>query len=1126
MPSRRRFLPTSAALAATVLVAPLVAGAAPADRARVAAGTPSEVLVFLRTPLRPAGGLAARAAVAQAQHVVAAAVSSMGGRVLARTAVPDALVARLRPAAARAIAQLPGVASVLPDSPIQGPTSPGAGLLGGAGTPGATAAVPCGTAKHPELEPEGLQNVDALPGATHGFVGRGVTVAFLADGLQANNPDLLRNRSYATATSPAGTRVIAAYEDFSGDGTTAPTDGAEAFGDAASIAAQGNAVYDLSRYVSRAHPLPRGCDARILGTAPGVRLLALKIYAQRNMTTGSGFLQAINYAVTHGASVINESFGSNPFPDSSLDVIRLADDAAVAAGVTVVASSGDAGPNGTIGSPASDPAVIAVGATTTFRAYAQDTYGGINAPGSSGRYVDDNISALSSGGIAQDGKTVDLVAPGDLNWSLCSANRREYSGCSGMNAQMFGGTSESAPMTSGAAADVIGAYAASHHAQHPSPALVKQILMSTARDVAAPADQQGAGILDVAAAVALARSLPTTTISPRPGGALVDATQLDLAGNPAATVSSSFHVTNLGRTALRVQATTRALVAAGVVGGVIQLHPGNPKAPSFPVWSGAPEVYTRVAFRVAKGIARIQLHAAYQFNGQQSLLHVALFDPAGAFAGYSLPQGIGDYADVEVARPAPGTWHAVFFTVRDGYHGSFGTGGPVPYSIASFRFAPLGSATPGVVTLAAGATGTITYRDRLPGAPGDLAGAVVLRLGSATTTVPVTLRTAVPLTVNGGSFSGVVTGGNGRGGAPGQTNTYDLVVPSGEHDLEVGVRLAANPAAGEVPGLQLIAELVDPQGQAVAYDSNYTVDASQALYARAVELYAEAPAAGTWQLVLDWVQPGAGRDVRIPFRVLVAFDHVAASVPGLPQSPTTVVPKAGASFSLSVRNTGIAELLVSPDARLDATTTLQLADLESEPATQPLPNSANLYYVPTETSSYSVSVTGTIPTSFDTNPLEGDPDLAPTVAAPYVTESVSPSTEQLTFAPPDGVAPGMWAVTQAEVGPYAHPEPHATETTVAEVVTQPFDPAVTSQVDDTVESLALGGAINPVAIAPGATGSIPFSITPTAPTGTIVTGTLYVTGFTSGSFFGTSITLSPCFTSVLAAIPYEYKVGS
>ena len=47
--------------------------------------------------------------------------------------------------------------------------------------------------------------------------------------------------------------------------------------------------------------------AGIVGAAPGATVYALKIFAQNDETTGSGFVQAINYAVANGVSVINES---------------------------------------------------------------------------------------------------------------------------------------------------------------------------------------------------------------------------------------------------------------------------------------------------------------------------------------------------------------------------------------------------------------------------------------------------------------------------------------------------------------------------------------------------------------------------------------------------------------------------------------------------------------------------------------------------------------------------------------------------------------------------------------------------------------------------------------------------
>jgi hypothetical protein len=1057
--------------------------------------------------------------------------------VLARTSVPDTLEVALTASQSHVLAVNPLVTQVLPNSEIPGPVNPGQGVVSASTRPSRSPTkapstpTSCGTFKDPQLNPEGLANIDDVNNATEGFTGKGITVAFLADGLQIKNPDLVRSTANASVGSPAGSRVISQFEDFSGDGTQAGTDGAEAFGDAASIAAQGREIYDLSRYVSSAHPLPRGCDIRIEGSAPGASLLALKIFGEENYSTGSGFVQAINYAVAHGASVINESFGSNGFPDTSADIVRDADEAAYAAGVTVVVSSGDAGPSSTIGSPATDPDVLAVGATTQFRAYQQQTFGGINLPGESGGYLDNNISSLSSGGFAQDGKTVDLVAPGDLGWSLCSANLTHFQGCDGMDVQLFGGTSESSPLTAGAAADVIEAYTSSHGGTKPTPTQVMEILTSTAQDIGAPADEQGAGLLDVGAAVRLARSMPGTTIATPPGGILSDATQEDLSGIPGATVSSTVDVTNTSKVPATLQVYTRALVPSGGIGGRIVLNPAvNTKTPRFSIWSGAPEIYRKVTFKVPAGTARELLRAAYQYQGQASLLHVVLFDPHGRLAAYSLPQGIGDYAEIEVTRPEAGTWTAGFFTVWDGYQGSQGTSGPVPFSVDFYRWAPLGVATPGVLHLAAGETSSYAYNATLPSEPGDSDVSIVVHSPFGVTTVPVTLRTEVNLTGAGGTFVGTLDGGNGRGGAPGQTNTYDLVVPSGEQNLQVAVRLASNPGAGEIPGVQLIAMLVDPDGQTQAYDSNYSIGAGEdPVVDNGVELYVDAPAAGTWQLVLNWVQPGAGTRIAIPFRVTIGFDAVSASAPVPDSTSTSLTDNTAYPYELTITNNGIAPLIVSPDARLNATEDLTLPDLVGTATTQVLPNASNEYFVPPETTSLTITETATAEATFDAQPISGDPDLSPTSDAPYDVGSLSPTEATMTYTPPTEVASGLWGVLQAEIGPYPTTgEPEVTETTVATIVTKPFDPEVTSSaVPDTVEALTVGGSVDPDVIAPGGTVEIPITITPPASSvGTDVSGTLYVTGLTTGSFFGETIAEEPPFTSVLTAIPYAFRVVS
>jgi Subtilase family len=1128
--------PLRAGTAATAAIAALaLALPAPAVASAARSAGPSRTeLVLLRPSAARRAGMTDRAAALAGDARVAAAVAASGAAVLARTTVPSTLTVRATAAQVAALAADPLVARVVPDVLLPGPTDP---VVSTSSAPGATrgatvarTAASCGTARHPQLDPEALDAIDDAGGATLGYTGKGVKVAFLADGIQTSSADFKRNVLYASGASHAGSPVITVYRDFSGDGTASVTGGGEAFLDASSIAAQGNATYDLSRYVSGAHPLPAGCDVRIVGAAPGATVYALKIFGQDNATTLSGFVQAINYAVAQGVSVINESFGLNGFPDTATDIVRAADEAAVAAGVTVVVSSGDAGITSTIGSPATDPAVLAVGATTTFRAYQQDTFGGINLPGEHDRYLDGNISSFSSGGFAQDGKTVNLVAPGDLNWALCSTSPR-YEECSREAIQLSGGTSESSPLTAGAAADVIEAYRASHHGASPTPALVMQLLTSSARDLYAPAEQQGAGLLDVGAAVRLALSSPGTSRAPRPGGLLVDTTQADLIGAVGAQAAADVTLTNTGTAPMQVTASTRALEPFHVVHGAVRLDPSlRTRQPKFPVWSGATEVYQTALLDVGRHVARLQLQAAYLFTGQSSLLHVALFSPSGQLAGYSNPQGPGDYADVEVAQPAAGRWTAAFFTVWDGVGGSTGTRGRVPFSATELRFVTLGAVTPASVELAPDASATVHYRDTLRAPAGDAAAAIVLHATSRgtvqRTTVPVTLRTLVATTAAGGHFAGALTGGNGRGGAPGQTNTYAFTVPPGERDLDVGVAMSSNRAAGDVPGVQLVGMLEDPDGAVVAYDTNFTVSGTTEVATRYLDLYRTTPVAGTWLLVLEWVQPMSGAVTSIPFTGSIEYDQVSASST-LPDAASSMVSTSGASFSIHVHNAGVAPMLLSPDARLTTTTTITLQDVHGYGTTQALPGAYNQYYVPTETSSLGIAETSTVPATFDASFDPGDPDVSPRTADPYVTASWAPLSSSVTYAPPGGVSAGLWNVSQDGVGPYpASGEPHGTETTTATATTLAFDPTVTSSVPDSVAALTNGGTLLPDVVAPGHNATIPITITPTAAPGTIETGTLFVTAFTPGSLLLQTFAETSVFTSDLAAFPYTYTVSS
>ena len=105
-------------------------------------------------------------------------------------------------------------------------TVPGTGASTAGNTPPAGACPAPGSTK-PQLEPEALQTIHAdsddpsAPTARSlGFTGKGVTVAFIADGLDIDNQDFIR---------ADGSHVFVDYKDFSGEGTGVPTGGELAY---------------------------------------------------------------------------------------------------------------------------------------------------------------------------------------------------------------------------------------------------------------------------------------------------------------------------------------------------------------------------------------------------------------------------------------------------------------------------------------------------------------------------------------------------------------------------------------------------------------------------------------------------------------------------------------------------------------------------------------------------------------------------------------------------------------------------------------------------------------------------------------------------------------------------------
>ncbi len=145
----------------------------------------------------------------------------------------------------------------------------------------------------------------------------------------------------------------------------------------------------------------------------------------------------------------------------------------------------------------------------------------------------------------------DFVSPGEADWALCTPNPAIYQGCTDFRGradglEQFGGVSQSAPLDAGVAALMIQAYRSTHHGHSPSPALVKQILSSTANDLGFPAQEQGAGEVDALKAVQAALSVDG---GHRTGHSLlIGPSRLTFVEEAGSKADDTFSVTNTGNT--------------------------------------------------------------------------------------------------------------------------------------------------------------------------------------------------------------------------------------------------------------------------------------------------------------------------------------------------------------------------------------------------------------------------------------------------------------------------------------------------------------------------------------------------------------------------------------------------
>ncbi len=1106
------------ALAPSALYAQAASAAGPltADAAaRLSQNVNRPVIVIMKNRLAGTSALADQAPLMNELHQV-------GAQNLKSYRLVNAIAATVSDGEFSRLAANPAVERVVPDvilrhSPRPLAAGPGASADAAKSLPLNTLPGTCRANGKVQLNPEALlttntdsDNPKALTARSLGITGAGVKVAWIADGIDTRNANFIR---------PNGTPVFIDYKDFTGDGPGAQTAGGEAFLDANSIAGQGDVIYDVNHYV--VDKLHNPCPIRIEGVAPGASLVGLDVFGTFEATTESNFLQAIDYAVTvDHVDVLNESFGSNGIPDSGAnDATRLFDEAAVAAGTTVVVSSGDAGPTSTIGSPSTDPLVIGVGATTTFRLYAQTNEGSARYFATTG-WLDDNISALSSGGYTEGGRTVDMVAPGDLNWVSCTPSPI-YADCTNLfgkptRFEDSGGTSESAPLTSGAAALVIEAYRNFHDGASPSPALVKQILTSTASDLGVPATEQGAGILNTYKAVQLAESIHDKNGGPARVGhsLLLSQDQLNAVDMPGKAHSWPVKITNAGSVNENVVLNGETLGPdENVQNGSVLLSDGSDQ--QFISFTGVPENYVKFNFTVPSGADHMTASIAYPpSNPAGKVASLSLVDPKGRYAAYSLAQGVGNHGFVDVRAPVPGTWTGIIFSRTVAVGGIQGT---VPWQVATQRFVPFGSVSPSSLNLAPGQSQSVQVTATTPASPGDTSGSIVVSssgagvdpyLGKEHGSVSVTLRSKVDL-AHGGAFSGVLTGGNGRAGVPGQVSYYAFEVGPKATGITANVSLTSDFA--DTVG----AYLVGPDGAAVGFGQN-SVNGVNGPSLTASTLN---PAPGLWTLIVVFTQPVVGDEISQPFTGNIVLNQVNATAPALPNSAsTTLAAGVPVTVPVTITNNGAAPEAVFFDARLNDSVSMTLASQSPPPSKEgyPLPvtSAEPEWLVPTQTSSVQVEAHATLPVEFDFGPFQGDPDV---VGAPSGKHSAAGS-----YAPSGGVVqPGYWYALPSEIGPYSGPAPSGFAKVSMTATFKPFDRSVTSATSDLwLASIGALKSFAPVTLNPGQSVTLDVKVKPSGAEGSVVTGTLYVDSFISDVPPGQTT------ANEVAALPYTYTVGA
>ena len=285
---------------------------------------------------------------------------------------------------------------------------------------------------------------------------------------------------------PSGNYFDLIY-DFYGHGT-----------ECAHVVASRGRVPRMLGYGKDPHYLKGIAPGAKVGAAPAIVLLGDVLTSQLFLSgfdlTSSSWTW--NYTGSHKVDVISNSWGDSYLSltgfASGLDPASLMQDYIVhTSGTVIVHAMGNGGPGwGTATIPGAGYNMISVGASTLFDYRPYFGY----LPGAWGEVISWSDRGPTQLGVVKP----DVVNIGSFAWSVLPVIYGLGDGS--RTAEIFGGTSEATPMTSGSVALLIAAYKAKY-GEKPSPDMVKVILKNYARDLGHDPFTQGSGQVDIYSAV-------------------------------------------------------------------------------------------------------------------------------------------------------------------------------------------------------------------------------------------------------------------------------------------------------------------------------------------------------------------------------------------------------------------------------------------------------------------------------------------------------------------------------------------------------------------------------------------------------------------------------------------------